>query len=79
MAMSKDALGKAIADLIIAEDAPDDMKTKITEQWTNIAGAIIDEIKKATITVDAGIPVSTTGSATAQTGSTTSTGSASIV
>lgn len=79
MAMSKNALGKAIADLIIDANAPDDMKAKITSQWTNIAGAIIDEVKKATITVAAGIPVSTTGSATAQTGATTSTGSATIV
>ena len=72
MAMSKASLGKAIADLII------DMKAKITSQWTNIAGAIIDEIKKATITVAAGIPVSTSGSPTAQTGATTSTGTATI-
>lgn len=79
MAMSKTALGKAIADLIIDANAPADMKTKITSQWTDIAGAIIDEIKKATITVAAGIPVATTGSATAQAGSTTSTGTATIV
>ena len=55
------------------------MKSKITSQWTDIAGAIIDEIKKATITVASGIPVSTTGSSTAQTGSTTSTGTATII
>ena len=79
MAMSKSALGKAIADLIIDANAPADMKTKITKQWTDIAGAIIDEVKKATITVASGIPVSTTGSATAQTGATTSTGTATIV
>lgn len=79
MAMSNVALGKAIADLIIDENAPADMKTKITSQWTNIAGAIIDEIKKATITVAAGIPVSTAGSPTAQTGATTSTGTATIM
>ena len=78
MAMSNVALGKAIADLIIDENAPADMKAKITSQWTNIAGAIIDEIKKATITVAAGIPVSTAGSPTAQTGATTSTGTATI-
>ena len=78
MAMSNVALGKAIADLIIDKNAPADMKAKITSQWTNIAGAIIDEIKKATITVEAGIPVSTTGSPTAQTGATTSTGTATI-
>ena len=51
MAMNKAALGKAIADLIIDANAPADMKSNITSQWTNIAGAIIDEIKKATITV----------------------------
>ena len=79
MAMSNVALGKAIADLIIDENAPADMKTKITSQWTNIAGAIIDEVKKATITVAAGIPVSTAGSPTAQTGATTSTGTATIM
>ena len=79
MAMSKTALGKAIADLIIDANAPADMKSKITSQWTDIAGAIIDEVKKATITVAAGIPVSTTGSATAQAGATTSTGTATIV
>lgn len=78
MAMSKTALGKAIADLIIDENAPADMKQKITQQWTDIAGAIIDEIKKSTITVASGIPVSTTGSSTAQTGATTATGSATI-
>lgn len=79
MAMSNVALGKAIANLIIDENAPADMKAKITSQWTNIAGAIIDEIKKATITVAAGISVSTAGSPTAQTGATTSTGTASIM
>ena len=79
MAMSNVALGKAIADLIIDENAPADMKAKITSQWTNIAGAIIDEIKKATITVAAGIPVSTAGSPTAQTGATTSTVTATIM
>ena len=79
MAMSNASLGKAIADLIIDENAPADMKAKITSQWTNIAGAIIDEVKKATITVAAGIPVSTAGSPTAQTGATTSTGTATIM
>ena len=76
MAMSNVALGKAIADLIIDKNAPADMTAKITSQWTNIAGASSDEIKKATITVAAGIPVSTAGSPTAQTGATISTGTA---
>lgn len=78
MAMSKDALGKAIADLIIDENAPDEMKTAITNKWKDIAGVIIAEIKKSTITVAAGINVKTTGSATAQEGATTSTGTATI-
>ena len=79
MAMSNVALGKAIADLIIDKNAPADMKAKITSQWTNIAGATTDEIKKATITAAAGIPASTAGSPTAQTGATTSTGTATIM
>lgn len=36
-----------------------------------LATAIIDEILQLTVTVGAGIPVSTAGSATAQTGATT--------
>lgn len=51
MAMSQAALGKALADLVMDASAPADMKTKITSQWTELAGAIINEIKKATITV----------------------------
>ncbi len=81
MAMSKSALGKAIADLIIDSNAPDDMKTKITKQWTDIAGVIIDEIKKSTITVATGITVSipsTSSPGSPSAGSTTSTGTATI-
>ena len=77
MAMSNIALGKAIADLIIDSNAPADIKIKITKQWTDIAGAIIDEIKKATITVDAGIPVATVAPYPT-TGATSSTGTATI-
>lgn len=51
MAMNQAALGKALADLVMDASAPADMKTKITSQWTELAGAIINEIKKATITV----------------------------
>lgn len=78
MAMSKTKLGKAIADLIVDEDAPDDMKSAIQERWTDIAEAIINEIKNADIVVASGISVSTSGSATEQTGATTSTGTATI-
>lgn len=79
MAMNKTTLGKAIADLIIDANAPADMKAKITAQWTDIAGAIIDHIKdNAQVTVAAGIAVSTTGTAAAQTGATTATGTGTI-
>lgn len=77
MAMSKEALGKAISDLVIDATAPADVKAKIIAQWTDIAGAIIDEIKKATITVSAGIPV-TTIAPYPTTGATSGTGSATI-
>ncbi len=78
MAMSKTNLGKAIADLITDENAPKDMKTAIQKKWTDIAEAIINEIKNADIVVASGISVSTSGTATAQKGSTTSTGTATI-
>ena len=79
MAMSKDVLGKAIADMIVSASAPAEQKAQIQSLWTDIAGAIIDHITtNATITVAAGIPVSTAGTAAAQTGATTSTGTATI-
>ena len=79
MAMNKTTLGKAIAAKIISSDAPADMKTQIENQWINIADVIIQHITtNAQITVAAGIPVSTTGTATAQTGATSSTGTATI-
>lgn len=82
MSMSKTALGKAIADLIIDANAPADMKSKITSQWTDIAGAIIDEIKKATITVASGIEVTiptTSNPGSPSAGATSATGTATIV
>ena len=80
MAMNKTVLGKALADLVISPDAPAEMQTKIIKQWTDIAEVIINHISQnATITVASGIPVSTTGSSTAQTGATTGTGTATIV
>lgn len=79
MAMNKDTLGKAIAKRIIDSNAPSDMKKKVEDLWIGIAGEIIDHIKaNAQITVAAGIPVSTAGSPTAQTGATTSTGTGTI-
>lgn len=47
--------------------------------WKKIAGDIVNHIKtNAQVTVASGIPVSTAGSATAQTGSTTGTGTGTI-
>ncbi len=76
MAMSKDVLGPAIANLIMDPSAPADMKAQITQQWTNIAGAIIDHIKTATITVAPGIAV--TVDTSSGNGATTAPGSATI-
>lgn len=83
MAMSAQLLGKAIADCIVDADAPADSKQKIESLWTNIAGEIINHITanaEISVTVSAGIPVSTTGTQAAQTGATTGpgTGSATI-
>ena len=79
MAMNKTVLGTAIANKVMASDAPADIKTQITNSWIDIADIIINHIKGATITVAAGITVATTGTAAAQTGATTSPGSATIV
>ncbi len=58
-----------------------DCKTgeKSSEDFADgLVGLIEDFIKSATVTVDEGIPVSTTGSAAAQTGKTTSAGTGTI-
>lgn len=78
MAMDGKTLGDTIANIIISPDAPAEQRDSITKLWENIGNAIVSHIQGATITVAAGIPVSTTGSAAAQTGATTSTGSATI-
>lgn len=73
MAMNKAVLGAAIAKLITADDAPSEMKGKINKLWTDIAGEIITHIQ-TNAEVVAGIPVSTTGSSSAQAGTTTASG-----
>lgn len=79
MAMNKALLGKAIAAKVLDKDAPEEMKQAIESMWTDIAGEIISHIQSnAQVIVAAGIPVSTAGSPTAQTGSTTSTGTGTI-
>lgn len=79
MAMSGTGLGGRIAEIVTDSDAPDEMKAKIRELWEKIGSEIVAEVKKAEITVAAGIAVSTTGSASAQTGATTATGSGAVV
>jgi hypothetical protein len=67
-------LGKTIADIITAADAPPEAKTQIIQVWGEIGEAIIAHI----IThaeVAPGIAVATTGTPAAQTGATTASGS----
>ena len=79
MAMNGKTLGDEIAALITDPNAPDEMKNKIKKLWEDICGAIVEHIEQnAVVTVAAGIPVATSGSATAQTGATTSTGTGTI-
>lgn len=68
MALNKDTLK---AKLQAIDPSKDDVVAKMVD-------AIDEYIKGATVTVEAGIPVTTAGSATAQTGATTSTGTGTI-
>jgi hypothetical protein len=79
MAMNGKTLGDEIAALITDANAPDEMKNKIKKLWEDIGGAIVEHIEaNAVVTVAVGIPVATSGSATAQTGATVSTGTGTI-
>ena len=78
MAMNGKDLGDRIAEILTDSKATADMKAQIKEIWEKIGAEIVAEVKKAQITVAAGIPVSTTGSPAAQTGATTSTGSGTV-
>lgn len=79
MAMNGKALGDEIAALVTDANAPNEMKKKIEKLWEGIAGAIVQHIEEnAVVTVAAGIPVVTSGSAMSQTGATTSTGTGTI-
>jgi len=76
MALSGDELGSAISSAI--SGLGDSAKSDPAAIWKAVGGAIVDHIKKATITVSAGIPVTTTGTAVAQSGVTSGPGSATI-
>lgn len=74
MAMSGDVLGKAIADAIVDSGASADGKAQCENFWTKVAAEIVSHIQE-NAQVLAGIPVSTTGTQTAQSGATTGPGS----
>ena len=76
MALNKQALQEGIITL------QQDMLTKTensTEEYAERLASLIDAfVRSGEVTVGAGIPVSTAGTATAQTGATTSTGMGTI-
>lgn len=77
MALNATTLASALENVIKNIDAQsDDTRKKIA---IAIANEVVNHIKNnGVVTVASGIPVSTTGTAAAQTGATTSTGTGSI-
>ncbi len=73
MAMNGTKLGDDIAAVITDPNATPEMKQQIKALWEKIGGVIVTHIQ-TNAQVMAGIPVSTTGSPTAQTGATTGPG-----
>lgn len=71
--MNGDAMGKAIAEAIVDSAATAEAKQEVIKFWQKIANEIVDHIK-SNAEVPAGISVSTTGSAAAQSGATTAPG-----
>jgi hypothetical protein len=73
-------LGGRIAAKIIAPNADAQAKQQIIALWESIGEVIVDHfVSKTGLNVGAGIPVSTTGSALAQSGATTAAGSGKIL
>jgi hypothetical protein len=73
-------LGGKIAAKIIAPDADPRAKQQIIALWESIGEVIVDHfVSKTGLNVSAGIPVSTSGSASAQSGATTAAGSGEII
>jgi hypothetical protein len=73
MAMNGDGLGQEIFDAVASADAPGDVKAQVLALWKKIGNVIVNHIVN-NAEVPAGIAVSTTGTAAAQTGNTTGTG-----
>jgi hypothetical protein len=83
MAMNGQTLGDVIYNLIVnAPPPPTDqaqLKQNINKLWQDIAQAIVAHIQQnAVVTVQAGITVTTTGTAAAQAGATTASGTGAI-
>jgi len=80
MAMNKDLLGGAWAEVIInasSEPPTPDMRTKIIEFWTNIADELIQHIKdNANVKTGIGVTIpATSAQGSPSSGSTSETGS----
>ena len=73
MAMNGDTLGMAIATAVLDSGASAAGKAQCEEFWKKVANEIVSHIND-NAEVPAGISVSTTGSSTAQSGSTTTAG-----
>lgn len=72
MALNKDRLKGKIKQAFIAEQTEEDSWDNSVERLSDkIATAVVEEILALTVTVPAGIKVSTTGTATAHKGATT--------
>lgn len=79
MALVKPTLKAQIRDAFNAQRSnTDDPEGALTDLADKLTNAIDAYIKSATITVQPGIPVTTAGSATAQTGATTGPGTTTI-
>lgn len=74
MAMNGDTLGLAIAAAVLDPRATAEGKAMCEDLWKKVGNAIVDHIVN-NAEVPAGISVSTTGTQSAQSGSTTSAGS----
>ena len=75
MAMNGTTLGDTIASIITDASASSEAQAQVKALWEQIGVAIISHIQSnAVVTVASGIAVTTSGSATAQTGVTTATG-----
>jgi len=80
MAMIKSVIkGNLKTFLLSLQDNPtEETKSKIDKYCDGFSDWLIESVSSATVTVEPGIPVSTAGSPTAQTGATTSPGSGTI-